>query len=60
MKELTKAIGTLKKKEQLVISLYYKEGLTMKEISQIMELTEARVSQIHSKAIAKMKKVLEK
>lgn len=60
VKELTKAIGTLKKKEQLVISLYYKEGLTMKEISQIMELTEARVSQIHSKAIAKMKKVLEK
>lgn len=55
---LTKAIDLLNKNEKLVISLYYYEDLTYKEIGDIMELSESRISQIHSKAIMKMKNTL--
>lgn len=51
-------IDNLKEKEQLVINLYYYEELTYKEIGKILEISESRVSQIHSKAIEKMKKEL--
>ena len=42
---------TISEKEKLVISLYYYEELTLKEISYIMKLSEARISQIHTKAV---------
>lgn len=59
MKELlSQAINLLNKNEKLVISLYYYEDLTYKEIGDIMELSESRISQIHSKAIMKMKNTL--
>jgi len=45
------ALSNLSKKEQLVVSLYYFDELTLKEIARVMELTESRISQIHSKAI---------
>lgn len=51
VKELAKVIETLSEKEKLVISLYYYEELTLKEISYIMKLSEARISQIHTKAV---------
>ncbi|MDQ1331209.1 MAG: polymerase sigma factor FliA [Thermodesulfobacteriota bacterium] len=44
-------LSDLQEKEQMVISLYYFDELTLKEIAQIMELTESRISQIHSKAV---------
>lgn len=53
--KLTKAIATLSEKEQMVISLYYKEELTMKEIAVVMQLGESRISQIHSLALAKLR-----
>jgi RNA polymerase sigma factor for flagellar operon FliA len=53
--KLTKAVETLTEKEQLVISLYYKEELTMKEIAAVMQLGESRISQIHSLALAKLR-----
>lgn len=57
---LAESIDKLVEKEKLVISLYYYEGLTYKEIGKIMELSESRISQIHSKAVIKMKNFLKK
>jgi RNA polymerase sigma factor for flagellar operon FliA len=45
------ALSNLSEKEQLVVSLYYFDELTLKEIARVMELTESRISQIHSKVI---------
>ncbi len=57
------AIDQLPEKERLVVSLYYYDEMTMKEIGRIMEITESRVSQIHTKAILRLRsrllKVLE-
>lgn len=51
-------IKLLNDKEQIVISLYYKEQLKIKEISGVMGISESRVSQIHSSALRKLKKYL--
>ena len=51
---LAEAISSLNEKEQQVISLYYYEELTLKEISNILGVSESRVSQIHTKALKKM------
>ncbi len=55
---LAKAIGTLSEKEQMVLTLYYKEELTMKEIAAVMQIVESRVSQIHAIAIPKLRAAL--
>ena len=57
---LTEVIGSLPDKERLVITLYYYEGLLLKEIAEILKVTESRVSQIHSKVLVKMRAKLEK
>ena len=57
---LVDVIDALPEKERLVISLYYYEGLLLKEIAEILQVTESRVSQIHSKVLAKMRTKLEK
>jgi RNA polymerase sigma factor for flagellar operon FliA len=49
----------LTKKERLIIIMYYYEGLTMREIGEIMELTESRVCQIHSNVMARLKAQLD-
>ena len=43
-------------KERKVIELYYYEDLTLKEISLVLEVSESRVSQLHTKALLKMRK----
>ena len=57
--ELTKIMAEiltkLSEKERLVISLYYYEELTQKEIAEVMEISEGRVSQLHSQALIKLK-----
>ncbi|ARI77483.1 FliA/WhiG family RNA polymerase sigma factor [Halobacillus mangrovi] len=53
--ELALQIKKLNEKEQMVISLFYNEELTLTEIGQILELTTSRISQIHAKAIFKLK-----
>jgi RNA polymerase sigma factor for flagellar operon FliA len=59
---IAKAIDTLPEKERLMVSLYYYEELTMKEIGTVLDITESRVSQIHSKAVlhlrTKLKSIL--
>ncbi|MBQ6297209.1 MAG: FliA/WhiG family RNA polymerase sigma factor [Selenomonadaceae bacterium] len=52
---LAKAIERLPERERLVVSLYYYEEMTLKEISLVLHLTEARISQLHTKAIIKMR-----
>lgn len=58
-KEQTKAlqakIGKLKERERLILMLYYYEDLTMSEIALLLELTEARISQIVGKILIKLK-----
>ena len=53
--ELTAAIETLPERERLLLSLYYREDLTMKEISQVLEISESRVCQIHARAVLKLR-----
>lgn len=55
---LIKSIGKLKDKEKIVISLYYFEELTLKEIGKVIGVSESRVSQIHSRILEKLKKNL--
>ena len=52
---LAQGIASLQKNEQLVLSLYYEQNLHMKEIAQVMEVSEPRISQIHSRAIQKLR-----
>lgn len=57
--QLAKAIEELPKKERLVLTLYYFEELTMKEIGRVLNVTESRVCQIHTKAILCLKSKLQ-
>jgi len=52
---LARAIDSLPEKERLVISLYYYDELTLKEIGEVIGVTESRVCQIHSKAMFRVK-----
>lgn len=56
---LTEGIRTLKKNEQIVLSLYYEKNLHMKEIAQVMEVSAPRVSQIHACAIEKLQSYMQ-
>lgn len=58
--QLAGKIHELSEKEQLVVSLFYKEELTLTEIGQVLNLSTSRISQIHSKALFKLKHLLEK
>ncbi|MFD1018208.1 FliA/WhiG family RNA polymerase sigma factor [Thalassobacillus hwangdonensis] len=58
--ELAEAILELKENEQLVISLFYNDELTLTEIGQVLDLTTSRISQIHAKALFKLKHILSK
>lgn len=60
IQEISEMISQLNEKEQLVISLFYQEELTLTEIGQIMNLSTSRISQIHSKCMFKLRKSLEK
>lgn len=57
--ELSKVLGDaldiLTEKERKVITLYYYEELTLKEISNVLEVSESRISQLHTRALQKMK-----
>ena len=55
---LASAIEGLTDKEQKVIALYYYEELTLKEISQVLSVSESRISQLHTKALTKLKEKL--
>ena len=54
--KLREALELLTEKERRVVELYYYEDLTLKEISLVLEVSESRVSQLHTKALIKMRK----
>ena len=58
-KKVAEVLALLSEKDRLVISLYYYEELTQKEIAEVLELSEGRVSQLHSQALIKLKTKLD-
>ena len=56
--DLAENIQKLNEKEQIVLSLFYTEELTLTEIGEILQLSTSRISQIHSKALFKLRKLL--
>lgn len=58
--KVARLISELPEKEKLVLSLYYWDELTMKEIGKVLDLTEGRVCQIHNQAIMRLKARMEK
>ncbi|SES75781.1 RNA polymerase, sigma 28 subunit, SigD/FliA/WhiG [Oceanobacillus limi] len=59
-KELAEGIKTLNENEQMIISLFYHDELTFTEIGQVLGLTTSRISQIHKKAVLKLRNILQK
>ena len=59
-KILAEGIKALKENEQLVISMYYVDELNMKQIAEVLSVSEPRVSQIHANAVKKLKTYLQK
>ncbi len=59
-KLIAKALMELPDREKQVLILYYYEGLTLKEIGSILAVTESRVSQLHTKAVMRLRGKLEK
>ena len=57
---LASGIQDLPERERLVITLYYYENLNLKEIGTVLDVSESRVSQIHSSAISKLRTVLQR
>ncbi len=51
---VAEAIGRLPEKERTVVALYYREGITMREVAAVLDLTESRISQLHSQALRRL------
>ena len=58
VERLSAAIESLPQRDRLVLNLYYHEELTLKEISRVIEVSESRVSQIHTAAVMKLRALL--
>ena len=56
---IAEAIGHLSERDQLLLSLYYRDGLTMKEVGSVLGLTESRVSQLHTTAMLRLRVTLD-
>ncbi|HEY8490778.1 MAG TPA: FliA/WhiG family RNA polymerase sigma factor [Dehalococcoidia bacterium] len=57
---LAQAVQQLPERERLVVSLYYKDEMTMKEISRIMDISESRVCQLHAKALSRLRLAMQR
>ncbi len=53
---ITKVLSELNERDQLIVQLYYFEELNLREISEILGITESRISQIHKEIIKKIRK----
>lgn len=56
---LADAVARLPEREKLVVALYYYENLTLREIGEVLDVTESRVSQLHTKAVLRLKSRLQ-
>ena len=59
LETLANAIGTLRRNEQIVLSLYYQKDMKMKDIASVLGVSQARASQIHTRALQKLKVLLD-
>lgn len=57
---LAKSLDMLNEKDKTVLSLYYYEGFTLKEIGKVLNVSESRVCQLHSRAIVHLRKAMQK
>ena len=57
---LAQCIEKLKEKDRIILNLYYYEGLTLREIGEVLEVSESRVCQLHSRAIKNLRLMLKK
>jgi RNA polymerase sigma factor FliA len=55
VRELGRHVGTLPERQQMVLSLYYREGLTFREIGELLSVTESRACQIHAEAVLRLR-----
>ncbi len=58
MEMVQSILSTFNEREQMIIQLYYFEELNLKEISEVLDISESRISQIHKKLLAKIKEQL--
>jgi RNA polymerase sigma factor for flagellar operon FliA len=52
---MAEAIASLPEREKIVVTLYYYEELTLREIGEVLGVTESRVSQLHTKAVLRLR-----
>ena len=57
-KELSRALSNLPERERMLLALYYHENMTLKEIGNVLNISESRVCQLHAQAIMKLRKLL--
>jgi RNA polymerase sigma factor for flagellar operon FliA len=57
-KELQQALSRLPEREKMILTLYYHENMTLKEIGEAINVSESRVCQLHAQAIVKLKNLL--
>jgi RNA polymerase sigma factor for flagellar operon FliA len=55
LEALTQAVAALPARELMLVSLYYKDGMTMREICQILDVSESRISQLHRRALERLR-----
>jgi len=58
IQEMTDALQDLSERERLILSLYYNDELTFKEIGKVLDITESRVCQLHARAILNLKEIM--
>jgi RNA polymerase sigma factor for flagellar operon FliA len=52
---LVEALGTLPERDLKILNMYYVEGMTLKEIGALLEVSESRVCQLHGRALSRLK-----
>ncbi len=57
---LRRGLDNLKERDRLILNLYYFEKLTLKQVGAVLEVSESRVCQLHSRAILNLRKEIEK
>ena len=58
IEEMTGALQNLSEREKLILSLYYNDELTFKQIGKVLDITESRVCQLHARAILNLKAMM--